>query len=67
MARAGLGWTVDDLAGAAGISRRTVLRFEKGDNVQPETVQSMRHALEAAGVLFMDRGKLTGVLVEPGD
>lgn len=65
MARAALRWTVDDLASAAGVSRRTVLRFEKGEGVQPETVQAMRRALEAAGVLFVDSGKLAGAVVPP--
>lgn len=60
MARAALGWSTDDLAAAASLSKRTVLRFEGGETVQPETVQAMRSALEANRVRFIDKGQFAG-------
>lgn len=65
MARAALEWTQHDLAGAAGISWRTVARFEKGEAVLPAQVQKMRHAFEKVGVLFVDSGRLAGGVVPP--
>jgi len=65
MARVALGWSVSDLADNSGVGRATVARFELGQNVQPDRVQAMRHALEAAGVLFVDSGKLAGAVVPP--
>ena len=65
MARAGLDWTQHDLAAAAGVSWRTVARFEGGESVLKARVQKMREALEAQGVLFIDGGRLTGGVVPP--
>jgi len=48
-----LGWGVRDLAKAAKSSPNTVARFERGDELRPRTVESLRHALEAAGVIFI--------------
>lgn len=55
MARAALGLTVRDLAGLAGVSHDTIVRLEAGDTLKPRTVQAIRAALEAAGVIFIDR------------
>lgn len=65
MARAGLGWSAADLARSAGVGARTVARFELGEAVQPESVQAMRRALECAGILFLDNGKLAGGVIPP--
>lgn len=65
MGRAALRWSVDELAAAASVSKRTVLRYENGDAVQPATVQALRRALESAGVQFLDGGKLAGGVVPP--
>lgn len=46
MARAALEWTQLDLAAAAGVSWRTVARFEGGESVLPARVQKIRSALE---------------------
>ncbi len=64
MARAALGWSRIELGAAAGITGRTVARFEDGEAVQAESIQKMRAALEAAGVQFLDRGAATGALVQ---
>lgn len=65
MARAALGWARDRLGLNAGITGRTVARYEDGETVAPESVQAMRRAFEAAGVLFVDDGKLAGAVVPP--
>jgi transcriptional regulator with XRE-family HTH domain len=53
MARAGLGWGVRDLAGAAKVSTNTITRLERGDSLYERTVEAIRAALEAAGVEFI--------------
>lgn len=62
MARAGLKWSIDDLAGAAGVGRATVARFELGENVEKPKVDAMRTALEAKRVKFVDKGRLAGAV-----
>lgn len=63
MARAGLEWTLDDLAAQSGVSRRTIAKFETGGNVLPENVEALRQCLAAAGVEFVNGGKRLGVTV----
>lgn len=65
MARTALDWSLQDLANASGISRRTIARFEAGESVLPARVQAMRHAFEAQGVLFIDSGHLAGGVIPP--
>lgn len=65
MARAALGWSLDDLAAASGVSRRTLARFEAGETVLPGRVKALRHALEAKGVLFIDSGRMAGGVIPP--
>ena len=52
MARAGLGLGVRELAAAAAVSTNTIARHERGETLYPRTVQTIRAALEAAGVTF---------------
>jgi transcriptional regulator with XRE-family HTH domain len=55
MARAALDWGVRELAAAARISFTTVNRFERGVvEPHPFTLEAMRRAFEAAGILFPD-------------
>lgn len=61
MARAALGWTLDELAHQSGISRRTIAKFEQGANVLPETMEKLRSTFAAAGVGFTNGGKRAGV------
>ena len=57
MARAALGWSLDRLAAASGVNRRTILRFEQQEaTTRPRTLQAIRRAFEAAGVRFADEG-----------
>lgn len=67
MARAALGWSLSDLAGKAKLGRATLARFELGQAVNAESVAKARAALEAEGVLFVDRGQYRGGVVAPGD
>ena len=53
MARAALGLGVRELAAAAEVSPTTITRLERGEALFPRTVQSIRAALEAAGVQFI--------------
>jgi len=54
MARAAVGWGVRELAAKAGITANTVTRIEKGADAKQSTILSLRRALEAAGVIFVD-------------
>ncbi|MGM0584455.1 MAG: helix-turn-helix transcriptional regulator [Pseudomonadota bacterium] len=54
-ARGLLGWSVRQLAEAAGLHRNTVSNFETGRyGGGPETVAALRRALEEAGVVFLE-------------
>jgi hypothetical protein len=53
MARAALEWRTIDLARAANVGANTVTRFEIGGDARISTVEKLRAALEAAGVLFI--------------
>jgi transcriptional regulator with XRE-family HTH domain len=63
MARAGLGWSVADLGEYSGVSPRSILRFEAGENVKLETVETLRGALVKGGVLFIDVEGRSGVTI----
>jgi transcriptional regulator with XRE-family HTH domain len=67
MARAALDWTLDNLADASGVARRTIAKFEKGGNVLPEKMEALRAAFVAAGVEFINGGKSVGVRVQRKD
>lgn len=62
MARAALQWSLHEAASAAGLSYRTILRFEKEQrDVQPELVADLRRAFKAAGVRFIEEGPMRAV------
>lgn len=69
-ARALLAWSQSDLAMAAGVSDPTVARLESVDGVlggRSGTVDAIRRALEAAGVIFVDEnGAGPGVRLRKG-
>jgi transcriptional regulator with XRE-family HTH domain len=54
LARTALGWSLPQLARAAGVSYHTVQCFERGDSVRPSTVKAIQLALAKAGVIFID-------------
>ncbi|MFG1188629.1 helix-turn-helix domain-containing protein [Xanthobacter flavus] len=62
MARAALGWNTQELAATAGVGLNTVNRFEAGQEARVSSVEKMRSALEAAGVIFVpENGEGPGV------
>jgi transcriptional regulator with XRE-family HTH domain len=66
MARAALEWSLEDAAAAAGVSRRTVLRFERYHrDVKPDLIEALRRAYEAVGVRFLNAGPDAGAVVPP--
>lgn len=64
MARAALGWSLDELAAQSKVARRSIARFEKGEIVTPETVEKLRASLVAGGATFLDMSGKVGVLVK---
>ncbi|WP_245433206.1 helix-turn-helix transcriptional regulator [Rhizobium sp. L43] len=59
--RALLGLSQEELAALAGISRQVVARIEKGEgNVLVESIERVRAAQEAAGVVFIDGEGMRG-------
>ncbi len=57
MARAALGWSLDELAAASGVNRKTILRFEREEAAtRSSSLQAMLGAFEAAGVRFAEEG-----------
>jgi transcriptional regulator with XRE-family HTH domain len=62
MARAATGLGVRDLAKLADVSPNTVARLERGEALKEGTVSTIRSALEAAGVIFVEsNGEGAGV------
>ncbi|MGQ9372056.1 helix-turn-helix domain-containing protein [Azospirillum sp. ST 5-10] len=56
-ARGILGWDINDLSTATGLTRKTISDFENGKTgPQPRTLRDIRHALETAGVEFINAG-----------
>jgi transcriptional regulator with XRE-family HTH domain len=54
-ARALLNWSLDQLAEASGVHRNTISNFETGKyGGDPEKLAALKHALESAGVIFVD-------------
>ena len=54
MARAAVGWGVRELAKKAGVTANTVTRIENGADAKQSTIDKLQHALELAGVEFID-------------
>jgi len=66
MARAALQWSLEEAGAAAGVSRRTILRFENDHrDIKPELIADLRCAYEAAGVRLLDAGPDVGAVVPP--
>jgi hypothetical protein len=53
MARAALEWGIRDLAKAALVSHDTIIRFERGEELKPRTVDAIREAFARHGVEFI--------------
>jgi transcriptional regulator with XRE-family HTH domain len=68
MARAALSLGVRELAEVAGVSSDTISRLERGDPLRGRTVDAIRAALEAAGVIFIaENGEGPGVRLRKRD
>jgi transcriptional regulator with XRE-family HTH domain len=66
-ARGLLGWSQSELARAADLSLPTVQRYEGAERVSDEAFAKMVHALEGAGVVFVDEnGGGPGVRLRKG-
>ena len=67
-ARALLGWSRQQLSDACGVPVRTLDRLEAGQGAPiSRTVQAIRAALEAAGVIFVpENGEGPGVRLRKG-
>jgi transcriptional regulator with XRE-family HTH domain len=63
MARAGLGWTLRDLADRADVNPNTISRYEAGRDVLSGTLRKVEDTLKAAGVVFVDDEAGPGVRV----
>ena len=46
-----------ELAAATGLTTRTLIKFEGGGNVRPETVEAVREVLVARGIVFTNGGE----------
>ena len=66
MARAGLDLTLAGVARLSGVTAMTISRFERGANVQRETVEQLRARFVEAGVEFIDGAESVGVRVPHG-
>lgn len=61
-ARALLRWHQPDLAGASGVSTRTIAAFELADRIPSETkLEELQAALERAGIEFLPERGTKGV------
>lgn len=67
MARAALKWKLDDLAEHSGVGRATVARFEAGENVRPEMVETLRACFVRYGIEFINGGRRAGVAYQRAD
>jgi len=63
MARAGLGWTLNDLAEKAGVNPNTISRYEAGRDVMAGTLRKVADALREAGVNLIDNAEGIGILL----
>jgi predicted transcriptional regulator len=63
MARAALSIGVLELAAMAKVATGTITRLEAGEVLKPRTVEAIQHALEKAGIEFID-GDKPGVRVK---
>lgn len=61
MARAGLGWRVEDLARRAKVARNTVTAFEAARAVRTQSIYRMQAALERGGAAFAVAPKTVSV------
>jgi transcriptional regulator with XRE-family HTH domain len=61
MARAGLGWTLRDLAQRAKVNPNTISRYETGKDIMAGTLRKIEATFHTAGVRFIDEPDTIGV------
>lgn len=66
MARAGLNWSASELAQAAGVSSKAVMRFENHGIAGPAIRIALTRSLEAKGVRFIQHRSGIGVMLISG-
>ena len=66
MARAGLGWSLVELAQRAGVNPNTLSRYERGKDVLTGIMLKTEKVLRAEGVLFEEEGRFLGVRIPKG-
>jgi len=52
MARAATGFQIVEIAARAKVATATIVRFEKGEELKPRTVEAIQRAYESAGIEF---------------
>lgn len=65
-ARAFLDLSQDELADAAGITRKSLSALERGNEVLPSTMLAVRRVMQARGVSFVDHDDKVGILAPIG-
>lgn len=65
-ARAFLSLSQDQLAEAAGISRKSLYELEQGAAVHQSTTLAVRRTLEGLGVWFVEHSNKVGILADAG-
>jgi transcriptional regulator with XRE-family HTH domain len=65
MARAALQLGIRDVAKLAKVAPSTISRLEAGETLQARTVDAIQHALEKAGVVFIN-GDQPGIRLKRG-
>jgi len=65
MARAGLGWTLLDLAKRSGVNPNTISRYEAGQEGMSAKLRKLEAIFRAAGVVFSEGEAIVGVQVPP--
>ncbi|WEX88002.1 helix-turn-helix domain-containing protein [Sinorhizobium garamanticum] len=54
-----MGWSQEQLASASKVAKATIANFEAGKRTPYDrTLQDMREAMEAAGVIFQAEGEM---------
>lgn len=63
MARAGLGWTLSELARRSGVNPNTISRFEGGAQILSGKLAKLEESLEKEGVRFLNEPAGFGVIL----
>ena len=61
MARAALGWTLQDLEAKSGVGRNTISRYEAGHDILASALQSLEGVLTDEGIVFFEDDKVYGI------